>query len=159
MTNNIDLKKVRKDAEDFHSGGGFYCSEAIVASVRQNLAPEMPAGLIAAASGFGAGVGRARCICGAITGGIICLGYFFGRTEPANPSSPECQKSQKTLRLANELHESFRKNHKGVACCRVQTKDFKWGSAEHMSQCMSYAGEMAAKVAEIIVRELKNTDA
>lgn len=151
MSHDVLINKVKTDAEEFFRIGGFYCSEAIVASVRKNLACKMPESLIAAASGFPVGVGRSKCMCGAVSGAVICLGYFFGRTEP---SSPADTKSQKCLKLADELQDSFRQNHKGVLCCKVQTSGMDMASGEHKSQCVAFTGEMAAKTAEIALREL-----
>jgi C_GCAxxG_C_C family probable redox protein len=151
MTNIVDVAKVKEDAEALFRAGNFYCSEAIVASLRRNIAPEMPEALVAAASGFPVGVGRSKCMCGAVSGAVIGLGYFFGRTEPSTPQDP---KSVNSLKLANELQESFRDNHKGVLCCHVHTKGMDMASGEHKTQCVSFTGEMAAKAAEIIAREL-----
>lgn len=157
MVTECSLKKVKDDAEKLFQSGGFYCSESIVASIRMNLAPEMPESLIMAASGFPVGVGRSKCMCGAVSGGVLCLGYFFGRMAPSNPQDP---KSVNTLKLANELQQSFRDNHKGVLCCHVHTRGMDMASGEHKAQCVSFTGEMAMKTAEIIVRELNitNTD-
>lgn len=143
------VQKVKDDAEEYFRRGNYYCSEAIVASVRDNLAPEMPEALIASASGFPVGVGRSKCMCGAVSGGVIALGYVFGRTGPTSPSDP---KSVKTLQLANELQQAFRDSHR-VLCCSVQTKGMDMASGEHKAQCVSFTGEMAAKTAEIILRE------
>ncbi|MFV0414253.1 MAG: C-GCAxxG-C-C family (seleno)protein [Oscillospiraceae bacterium] len=151
MTQQVSLAQVREDAEQMFRTGGFYCSEALVASVRKNLAPEMPEAFISAASGFPIGVGRSKCMCGAVSGGVVCMGYFFGRTRP---SSPQDEKSQNTLKLTNELQESFRNNHKGVLCCSVHTKGMDMASGEHKAQCVAFTGEMAAKTAEIVAREL-----
>ena len=148
------VEKVRQDAEEYFRSGGFYCSEAIVASVRDNLAPDMPESLIAAASGFPVGVGRSKCMCGAVSGGVISVGYVFGRTSPSAPSDPA---SVKTLGLANELQQAFRDSHK-VLCCSVQTAGMDMASGEHKAQCVSFTGEMAAKTAEIITRELALAD-
>lgn len=149
MAQTIDVEKVRHDAEEYFRHGDFYCSEAIVASVRDNIAPEMPASMIAAASGFPVGVGRSKCMCGAVSGGVLSLGYVFGRTGPSTPADP---KSVKTLALANELQQAFRDGHR-VLCCSVQTKGMDMASGEHKAQCVSFTGEMAAKTAEIIARE------
>jgi len=149
LLQEVNIEKVKEDAEEFYRNGTFFCSEAIVASIRKNLAPQMPEELIAAASGFPVGVGRSRCMCGAISGAVICLGYLFGRTQAGDGS-----RSEKCLKLANELQESFRKNHKGVLCCSVHTKGMDMASGEHKEQCISFTGEMAAKTAEIAAREL-----
>ncbi|MDR1705255.1 MAG: C-GCAxxG-C-C family protein [Clostridiales bacterium] len=151
MQKSVNLQKVKADAEELFRSGGFYCSEAIVSSIRANLAPEMPEGLVAAASGFPIGVGRSKCMCGAVSGAVICLGYLFGRTSPSSPQDPV---SVKCLKLANELQESFRANHKGVLCCAVHTKGMDMASGEHKAQCVAFTGEMAAKAAEIAAREL-----
>jgi len=149
MDPNALVDKVRQDAEEYFRSGGFYCSEAIVASVRDNLAPEMPEALIAAASGFPVGVGRSKCMCGAVSGGVISLGYVFGRTGPSTPADP---KSVKALAAANELQQAFRDSHR-VLCCSVHTKGMDMASGEHKAQCISFTGEMAAKTAEIVLRE------
>ncbi|MFV0350713.1 MAG: C-GCAxxG-C-C family (seleno)protein [Oscillospiraceae bacterium] len=83
MVKEVSIQKVREDAEELFRTGGFYCSEALVASVRKNLDPEMPEAMISAASGFPVGVGRSKCMCGAVSGGVICMGYFLGAACPA----------------------------------------------------------------------------
>ena len=151
MIKEFNIEKVKTDAEELFRSGGFFCSEAIVASIKNNITPEMPEQIISAASGFPVGVGGAKCMCGAISGAVISLGYFFGRTEPASSPDP---KSQKCMTLAYELQESFRKNHKGVLCCSVLTQGMDMGGNELKEHCISLTGEMAAKTAEIIAREL-----
>ena len=150
MKKEISVKRVRYDAEEVFRIGGFYCSEAIVSSVRKNIDPNMPIALVSAGSGFPIGVGRAKCMCGAISGAVICLGYFFGKDR----SAPASAKGKTCAELAYELQESFRKNHKGTLCCHIHVKGMDLASGEHKKQCVSFTGEMAAKVAEIIAREL-----
>lgn len=147
----IDVQQVRIDAEEYFRRGNFYCSEAIVASIRDNVAPDMPEAMIAAASGFPVGVGRSKCMCGAVSGGVLALGYVFGRTGPSDPKDP---KSVKTMALANELQQAFRDSHR-VLCCSVQTKGMDMASGEHKAQCICFTGEMAAKTAELIERGLE----
>lgn len=154
MKEKVSLLKVREDAEQLFEGGGFYCSEAVVASIKKNLAPEMPDALIAAASGFPVGVGRSKCMCGAVSGGVICIGYFFGRSEPSTPQDP---KSLNAIKLAGELQNRFRKNHQGCLCCHVHTRGMDMASGEHKAQCVAFTGEMAAVTAEIAVRGLNLT--
>lgn len=146
----VDVEKVRTDAEAYFRRGDFYCSEAIVASVRDNIAPDMPDAMIAAASGFPVGVGRSKCMCGAVSGGVLSIGYVFGRTGPSSAADP---RSVKTLALANELQQAFRDSHR-VLCCSVQTRGMDMAGGEHKAQCVAFTGEMAAKTAEIIAREL-----
>ena len=156
MKKEISIKQIRFDAEEVFRIGGFYCSEAIISSIRKNIDPNMPEALVAAGSGFPIGVGRSMCMCGAISGAVVCLGYFFGRTTPTTPTDP---KSVKAMELAFELQEAFKKNHK-VLCCHVHVKGMDLAGGEHKKQCVGFTGEMAEKVAEIIAREinLKITD-
>ncbi len=153
MKNEVSIKKIKNDAERLFRRGEFFCSEAIVASIRSNFELDMPKEMIAMASGFPVGIGRSKCVCGAVSGGIISIGYFFGRTEGGD------SRVQKTLELANELQSEFKKNHK-VLCCHVHTKGMDMGSGEHKEQCIGFTGEVAEIAAKIIVRELgiKNLD-
>ncbi|MBU5676046.1 C-GCAxxG-C-C family protein [Alkaliphilus sp. MSJ-5] len=147
MKKEISIRKVKEDAEALYRKGDFFCSEAIVSSIRDNFEIDMPEEMVAMASGFPIGIGKSKCVCGAVSGGIMCLGYFFGRTKGGDT------KVQNTLALANELQESFKSNHK-VLCCKVLTHGMDMGSGEHKEQCISFTGEIAEKAAEIIAREL-----
>jgi C_GCAxxG_C_C family probable redox protein len=145
----VSVDKIRQDAEELFRSGSFYCSEAIVASIKNNFALDMPDEMIAMASGFPVGIGKSKCTCGAVSGGVLALGYFFGRTQGSTPKDP---KSVKTLELAYELQDSFKRNHK-VLCCSVLTKGMDMSAGEHKAQCVSFTGEVAENVARIIVRE------
>jgi C_GCAxxG_C_C family probable redox protein len=148
MVHEISISAIRKEAEELYRNGDFYCSEAIAYTIRRQIDPEMPVEAISMASGFPVGVGGSRCMCGAVSGGIMCLGYFFGRTQPKD------DKVNKAMALSKELHDGFTGNHK-AACCKILTRGMEMGSPVHMEQCISFTGEVAAKTAEIIGRELK----
>ena len=143
----IDIKALKEEAEQLYLQGDYYCSEAIVSVIRRYFAPDMPEQAIAMASGFPVGIGGSMCTCGAVSGGVIALGYFFGRTKPKD------SKVKKSMALSKELHDYFKDNHK-VLCCKIHTKGIKLGSKDHMAKCAMFTGEIAAKTAEIIAREL-----
>lgn len=144
---NIDINKIREKAESYYRNGDFFCSEAIVKTIKDEFELPISDEIIAAASGFPVGVGRAGCMCGAVSGGVMALGLVFGRKEPKDP------KVTKTMELTKELHEKFRNNHKSL-CCRILTKGLDMGAGEHKKQCIAFTGEVAEEVAKIIVREL-----
>ncbi|AKL94859.1 C_GCAxxG_C_C family protein [Clostridium aceticum] len=148
MRKQVSIKKIKNDAEELYRKGDFFCSEAIVSSIKENFEIDMPEEIIAMASGFPVGIGRSKCVCGAVSGGIMMLGYFFGRTKGGDP------KVQKTLELANELQESFKSNHKHL-CCKILTHGMDMASGEHKNQCVGFTGEIAEKLASMIVRELQ----
>ena len=147
MEKEINLGDIKKEAEKYYAEGDYYCSEAIVAVIKKYIDSNIPKEAIAMASGFPVGIGGSKCVCGTVSGGIISLGYFFGRTDPKD------EQVNKTLELANELQQSFKDNHK-VLCCKVLTKNMEMGSDIHMKQCIEFTGEIAKKTAEIIAREL-----
>lgn len=145
----IDIERIRKKAEAYYRDGEFYCSEAIVKTIKDEFNMPVPDDVIAMASGFPVGMGGSGCTCGALVGGIMALGLFFGRTEPGDA------KVKKAMELAKELHDNFKERHRST-CCRVLTKGMELGSPEHMAQCISFTGEVAEETARIIVRELSS---
>ncbi|KRU26781.1 C_GCAxxG_C_C family protein [Clostridium sporogenes] len=142
--NNVDFDKIRKVAEDYYRNGDFYCSEAVVKTIRDEFKIEVSDDAIAMASGFPVGIGGSGCTCGAITGGIMALGMVFGRKKAKDPAVA------KSMELSKKLHDDFKKEHKSL-CCRFLTKDMELGSKEHMDQCIAFTGEVAERVARIIV--------
>jgi C_GCAxxG_C_C family probable redox protein len=146
MVKEIDLNTIRNEAECYYRNGDFYCSEAIVATIRNHFHADIPVEAVAMASGFPIGIGGVKCVCGALSGGILCIGYFFGRTKAKD------KKVEKAMTLSNELYKSFINNHR-VSCCSVLTKNMVFGSIEHINQCANFTGEVAVKTAEIIARE------
>jgi hypothetical protein len=155
---SVSPTKVAKDAEELYRGG-YFCCEALMCAIRDNFELDVPDAVIAMSSGMSVGAGRSGCMCGALNGGILALGMFFGRTEQKGPNDP---KVQKCMSLSNELHQFFKtENGKNSACCRVLTREFDMSKGEHKEQCIGYTGMCAGKVAEMIIRELglENLDA
>ena len=151
----VSLKKVQQDAEN-NFRGGYFCCEALMAAIRDNFQLDVPKEVIAKASGMAVGAGRSGCMCGALNGGILALGMFFGRTEPKGPQDPQVNKC---MALTHELHDWFKEaNGKNAICCRVLTREFDMGKGEHKEQCIRFTGLCAWKVAEIVVRELGLTN-
>ena len=148
MKNIIDLAKLRTIAENYYRDGDFYCSEAIIKTIKDEFELELPDEIISMASGFPIGMGRSGCACGAVVGGIMALGLFFGRTKAKD------EKVNNAMALSKELHDIFKSKHKFL-CCRTLTKGMTLGSEVHMNQCISFTGEVAYETAKIICRELK----
>jgi C_GCAxxG_C_C family probable redox protein len=142
----IDPVKIRDTAEAYYRSGDFYCSEAVVKTIKDAFDLQVPDSVVAMASGFPIGMGGAGCTCGAVNGGIMALGLFFGRTRPKD------NKVNKAMELARELHDIFRKRHKSL-CCRTLTKFMIMGSRKQLEQCISFTGEVAEETARIIIRE------
>ena len=151
-------REIQKSAEELYRGG-YFCCEALMSAIKKGFDLDVPDEVMAMSSGMSVGAGRSGCMCGALNGGIMALGMFFGRTEQNGPKDP---KVVKCMELSNELHSWFKEaNGKHSACCRVLTREFDMGKGEHKEQCIRYTGLAAWKVADMVCRELgvENLDA
>jgi C_GCAxxG_C_C family probable redox protein len=108
---------------------GFNCAQAIFFAHCDDFQFEKDLAL-KIASGFGAGMGRKEEVCGAVSGGIMVLGFKYGSAEKKNRSAKE-----KAYRKTRELMDHFQKRHGTYICrdllkgCDLMTKqgqrDFK----------------------------------
>lgn len=146
MNFNVNLEKIRLTAEEYYRSGDFYCSEAVVKTIKDVFGLPVSDDVIAAASGFPLGIGGAGCICGAVSGGVIALGMVFGR------DSSKDRKADKVMKLARDLHDIFKNNHKSL-CCRTLNRFMIMGTSKQVKQCIAFTGEVAQEVAKIIIRE------
>ncbi|GAA0260618.1 C-GCAxxG-C-C family protein [Faecalicatena contorta] len=148
INKNIDMEGLQRDAiEIFNSG--FACSESVVISIRRHFGLELSDDAIAMSSGFPWGLGGGGCICGALAGGVMMLGYFFGRTESGDPCINKC------FEVSRELHNFFCKTY-GASCCRVLTKGLEKNSPQRKTQCTQFVAGTVKKTAEIIIKEAQS---
>lgn len=149
MTTSIDMEHLKQDAVDiFHSG--FTCSESVIYAIKKNFELDMPDDALAMSTGFPWGLGGGGCICGALAGSTMCIGYFFGRTEPGDPSNGFC------FQLCNEMHDFFKETYGGT-CCRVLTRGMEKDSPERKAQCTKFVIAAVEKTAQIIIREFEHS--
>lgn len=146
MIKEVDLDQLEKDAVEIFNSG-FACSESVIYAIRKHFELDLSDDAIAMSSGFPWGLGGGGCICGALAGGTMCLGYFFGRRTPGD------SKIQKCFLLTNELHDYFKATCKST-CCRVLTKGKEKNSPERKAQCTQFVSDTVRKTAEIIMREI-----
>ena len=73
------LDIVQANAEALFRGGTFFCSEAVVQTLNELLGKPYDENIVKMASGFPIGMGKAGCLCGAISGGQMALGMVYGR--------------------------------------------------------------------------------
>jgi C_GCAxxG_C_C family probable redox protein len=111
-----ELQKMREEAESYYSAGDFHCSETVLKVICEHFETELPDAVVSLASAFPRGLGGAGCICGALVGGTMALGMFFGRS-----AVREEDKAKKAMELSRELHDAFKTKLKST-CCRVLTK-------------------------------------
>lgn len=142
---------VGQNAEQLYQDGLFYCSEAVVKAVLEGFGEDISHHVIAMSSGFPVGIGGAECTCGAISGGVMAIGYFFGRSQGG---SPEVVKS---MQLSKELYARFIRQNI-CSCCKILTKNMEKGSVEHMSQCVRFTGEVARDCVDLIESNLDKNE-
>lgn len=88
---------------------GFHCAESI-ANTMNELFPKECTIETKATSGFCGGIGRCKQdICGALSGGIIALGFMYGREQGSSDIS-------KLVCLSAELRQLFLEEFKSTVC-------------------------------------------
>lgn len=106
---------------------GCNCTESVLRAVLGEIDPQMTE----IAEAFGAGVGGSKCLCGAVTGGVIALSL----------------KGKK--QLAGKLVARFKETNK-VTCCKALSAPYRWKSPEHLANCRRLTVETAAEVERLL---------
>lgn len=142
------LDMVQAKAEEKFRTGTFFCSEAVVSVLNQYLGYPYPEEVVRLASSFPIGMGKAQCLCGAVSGGQMVLGMAYGRTEgeAMNP---------KMFPISKGLHDHVVKDY-GATCCRVITRQWKgdnFASPERKAHCIHITGDVARWVAQHLIED------
>lgn len=126
-----------KAAEYFNQG--YSCSESIIMeAVEKGLVPKA---LLSVATSFSGGMGSG-CLCGAIAGSQIVLGWLFGKNNQNN-NDPNARM------LAKQFIEEFKKSHKAT-CCRVLTAGMDMASPERKAHCTNMVNDCSKILEEMI---------
>ncbi|MBQ7215446.1 MAG: C_GCAxxG_C_C family protein [Synergistaceae bacterium] len=94
MTREDFVKSIRETAEEYFRSGTFFCSEAVLQTINDALGKPFSDEIVKMASSFPIGLGKAQCLCGAVSGGEMALGIVYGRVkgQPMNPKMFEVAK-------------------------------------------------------------------
>ena len=111
-----------------HFTTGRNCCESVLLAHHDEVDPA----IIEMAKAFGGGIGGSKCLCGAVTGGVMALSLHGQRAAAA------------------KLVELFKARNK-VTCCKVLSAPYVWKSKEHLANCR----RLTAEVAEDVERLLK----
>lgn len=137
-------QKAQETAMQLFQNDHLNCAEAVFKSILITSGRECPMELFRLASAFGRGMGGAGCTCGALVGGQMAIGAFWGRDNEKGPTTEQC------ARAAKILHDRFRKFH-GATCCRILHKGEPYGSDIQLANCKKRTAESAKIAAEVIM--------
>ena len=150
LTKEELLDKVQSNAEQLFRSGTYFCSESVVQTINELLGKPYDENVVKLASGFPIGIGKAGCLCGAVSGGQMALGMVYGRVEGE-------AMQDKMFEEAKGLHDYIKNEYKST-CCRVITRewsgdDFK--SQERKNHCITITGKVARWVANELIQDGK----
>lgn len=106
---------------------GLNCAQAVL---QATAGVDDPA-LMAIAKAFGGGIGNSKCLCGAISGGVMALGL-----------KGKGGKSGDLVKLFKEQHR--------VTCCSALSRPYKWKSKEHLANCRKLTEDTAEIVEKLL---------
>ncbi|MBE0503829.1 MAG: C_GCAxxG_C_C family protein [Desulfuromonadales bacterium] len=108
---------------------GRNCCESVLLAHHDDIDPA----IIEMAKAFGGGIGGSKCLCGAITGGVMALSLHGQRKDAA------------------KLVELFKGRNK-VTCCKALSAPYTWKSKEHLANCRRLTSEVAEDVEKLLKR-------
>ena len=144
------LDQVQAKDEHMFESGTFYCSEAVLHTINDLLGQPFTPEIIKMASGFPVGMGKAQCLCGAVSGGQMALGIVYGRVKGE-------AMSERMFEVAKGLHDYILEEYKST-CCRVITR--QWEGDNFVSEgrkrhCIAFTGKVARWVAKVLLEDEK----
>lgn len=90
---------------------GYNCAQAVIYSACDDIGLDKHTAL-KISCGLGAGLGREQEVCGAVTGGVLAIGFKYGRGE-----NEEKQKTEDTYTQTRQFIHDFKDRH-GTLLCR-----------------------------------------
>ncbi|MDR3211328.1 MAG: C-GCAxxG-C-C family protein [Planctomycetota bacterium] len=129
---------------------GFHCTESILKAFNERLKLGLGKESLRMATGLSAGIGKAKCACGCLTGGTMVISCLYGRTESHLDETL-------VFDLTKELHDRFQQAFKH-SCCRLLTREVRWGHPEHTAHCAELVATTAGLVREILLETEQNIE-
>jgi C_GCAxxG_C_C family probable redox protein len=140
---NMDKKQMEQRAFDLFQGG-FNCAEAVSTAIVEWHGSGPAEYTPKVATAFGGGIGGTKCeTCGALTGGVIALGWLFGRTEPGADKQDVYARATE---FRNRFLDAF-----GSTQCKAILDAF--GPQENLHKCKRMTGAAAGILYDILSEE------
>lgn len=125
IVQQTDLSAKQRAGQLFDNG--FNCAQ----SVLQATCSEVGKDLNNIAAAFGGGIGNSKCLCGAVSGGVMALAL-----------------QGKGKRSADVVTEFKKRNR--TTCCKALSSPFVWMSADHSANCRRLTVETAEHIDRIL---------
>ncbi|HOG46940.1 MAG TPA: C-GCAxxG-C-C family protein [Anaerolineae bacterium] len=119
---------------------GYNCAESALYGVATALRLPLDDAVLKAATPFGGGIGRAGCVCGALSGSVMALGLALGRT------TPDAAQKDLAYERAQRLWQRFVERAGAEDCRELNTLGFDL--PDHKALCTRFvaiAAELAAE--------------
>ena len=125
-----------------HFQSGFHCAEAVSKTITDLFAQEPSKELPRMATAFGGGIGGTHEeACGALSGGILALGYLFGRREPGADKTDAYQ-------LATEFRKRFIDEFDSATCSKIL---MAFGPQENLHKCKALTAVTAGILGDLLL--------
>ena len=144
MNYDVNLEEMKKEAQHrFYNG--YTCSESVLHTLNKHYEFGLSADAIAMGAGFPWGLGGAGCICGAVAGATMSLGYMYGRRDPEGDKDT-------CFKLTKEFHDEFLEKFGSVGCGKL-IENMDRDTPERKDKCSYFVDFTIDKIAQIIARE------
>lgn len=101
-------ERTQRAVELFKSG--FNCSQSVFAAFAGDFGMDEETALKVSA-GLGGGVGRAREVCGAVSGAAMLVGFKYGATD-----GNDAESKQRCYQVVQQIIAEFKKNNPSIVC-------------------------------------------
>ena len=101
-------ERTQRAVELFKSG--FNCSQSVFAAFAGEFGMDEETALKVSA-GLGGGVGRAREVCGAVSGAAMLVGFKYGATD-----GNDAEAKQRCYQVVQQIIAEFKENNPSIVC-------------------------------------------
>lgn len=101
-------ERTQRAVELFKSG--FNCSQSVFAAFAGEFGMDEETALKVSA-GLGGGVGRAREVCGAVSGAAMLVGFKYGATD-----GDDAEAKQRCYQVVQQIIAEFKENNPSIVC-------------------------------------------
>jgi C_GCAxxG_C_C family probable redox protein len=135
-------KEMEKKAFDYFNSG-FCCSEALSKAIIEHFSTDPKGYQVRVASAFCGGIGKSLTdVCGALSGGIIAIGYLHGRSKQGEDINAACS-------IASEFRRQFIEAFGSTNCSAILNR---LGTQKNSLKCKQLTGKAAGMLADILMQ-------